>query len=152
MKKIIGILALLLLAAYLIGAFPSSYVVARLVRGIDLRQHGSGNLGATNAFRVLGNATTVDFAAHVDGPLGAIDLRARPDGTVFSTRAARTATRTWFADEVVGSYRQARIELGKPVDDAAPAVRVLVAGDSTSLNITAGLMEYGREHGTLVVE
>ena len=46
--------ALLLLAAYLIGAFPSSYVVGRLVRGIDLREHGSGNLGATNAFRVLG--------------------------------------------------------------------------------------------------
>jgi glycerol-3-phosphate acyltransferase PlsY len=45
---------LLLLAAYLIGAFPSSYVVGRLLRGIDLRQHGSGNLGATNAFRVLG--------------------------------------------------------------------------------------------------
>jgi acyl phosphate:glycerol-3-phosphate acyltransferase len=47
-------IALLLLAAYLIGAFPSSYVIARLVRGIDLREHGSGNLGATNAFRVLG--------------------------------------------------------------------------------------------------
>ena len=45
---------LLLLAAYLIGAFPTSYVVGRLTRGIDLRQHGSGNLGATNAFRVLG--------------------------------------------------------------------------------------------------
>jgi glycerol-3-phosphate acyltransferase PlsY len=46
--------ALLLLASYLIGAFPSSYVVGRLTRGIDLRQHGSKNLGATNAFRVLG--------------------------------------------------------------------------------------------------
>jgi acyl phosphate:glycerol-3-phosphate acyltransferase len=46
--------ALLVLAAYLIGALPTSYAVARLVRGIDLRQHGSGNLGATNAFRVLG--------------------------------------------------------------------------------------------------
>jgi acyl phosphate:glycerol-3-phosphate acyltransferase len=48
------IIALLLLAAYLLGAFPSSYVIAKLTRGIDLRQHGSGNLGATNAFRVLG--------------------------------------------------------------------------------------------------
>ena len=48
------IIALLLLAAYLVGAFPSSYVVGKLTRGIDLRQHGSGNLGATNAFRVLG--------------------------------------------------------------------------------------------------
>jgi acyl phosphate:glycerol-3-phosphate acyltransferase len=46
--------ALLVLAAYFIGAFPTSYVIARLSRGIDLRQHGSGNLGATNAFRVLG--------------------------------------------------------------------------------------------------
>jgi acyl phosphate:glycerol-3-phosphate acyltransferase len=45
---------LLLLAAYLIGATPTSYLVARWTRGIDLRQHGSGNLGATNAFRVLG--------------------------------------------------------------------------------------------------
>ena len=48
------IIALLLLAAYLLGAFPSSYVVARIARGIDLREHGSGNLGATNAYRVLG--------------------------------------------------------------------------------------------------
>lgn len=45
---------LLLAAAYLIGGFPTSYVVARALRGIDLREHGSGNLGATNAYRVLG--------------------------------------------------------------------------------------------------
>ncbi len=45
---------LLVVASYLIGAFPTSYVTGRLVRGIDLRQHGSGNLGATNVFRVLG--------------------------------------------------------------------------------------------------
>ncbi|MFW6200956.1 MAG: glycerol-3-phosphate 1-O-acyltransferase PlsY [Gemmatimonadota bacterium] len=41
-------------ASYLIGAVPTSYLVGRLARGIDLREHGSGNLGATNAFRVLG--------------------------------------------------------------------------------------------------
>jgi glycerol-3-phosphate acyltransferase PlsY len=46
--------ALLILAAYLIGAFPTSYVVGKLTKGIDLREHGSKNLGATNAFRVLG--------------------------------------------------------------------------------------------------
>lgn len=44
----------LLVASYLIGAIPSSYLGGRLARGIDLRQFGSGNLGATNAFRVLG--------------------------------------------------------------------------------------------------
>lgn len=48
--------ALLLVASYLLGAVPSSFIAGRLVRGIDLRQHGSGNLGATNAFRVLGPA------------------------------------------------------------------------------------------------
>ena len=39
---------------YLLGSVPSSYLAGRLVRGIDLREHGSGNLGATNTFRVLG--------------------------------------------------------------------------------------------------
>lgn len=46
-------IALLLAAAYLLGAIPTSFLVGKL-RGIDLRQHGSGNLGATNTFRVLG--------------------------------------------------------------------------------------------------
>jgi glycerol-3-phosphate acyltransferase PlsY len=43
-----------LLASYLLGAVPTSYLAARLSRGIDLREHGSRNLGATNLYRVLG--------------------------------------------------------------------------------------------------
>jgi glycerol-3-phosphate acyltransferase PlsY len=39
--------------SYVLGAIPSSYIAGRM-RGIDLREHGSGNLGATNTFRVLG--------------------------------------------------------------------------------------------------
>jgi acyl phosphate:glycerol-3-phosphate acyltransferase len=46
--------ALLLVVSYLVGAIPASYIAGRMFRGIDLRRHGSGNLGATNAFRVLG--------------------------------------------------------------------------------------------------
>jgi acyl phosphate:glycerol-3-phosphate acyltransferase len=45
---------LCLVASYLIGAIPTSYVAARMFGGIDLRQHGSKNLGATNLYRVLG--------------------------------------------------------------------------------------------------
>ena len=45
---------LLLLASYLLGAIPTGYLAGRWTRGIDLREHGSGNLGATNTFRVLG--------------------------------------------------------------------------------------------------
>jgi glycerol-3-phosphate acyltransferase PlsY len=45
---------LFLLAAYLLGAVPTSLWVGKGLHGVDLRQEGSGNLGATNAFRVLG--------------------------------------------------------------------------------------------------
>jgi acyl phosphate:glycerol-3-phosphate acyltransferase len=43
-----------LFASYLVGSIPTSYITARAFRGIDLRQHGSKNLGATNLYRVLG--------------------------------------------------------------------------------------------------
>jgi len=43
-----------LVASYLVGAIPTSYLVSRTFAKIDLRQHGSGNLGATNLYRVLG--------------------------------------------------------------------------------------------------
>ncbi|NOT06949.1 MAG: glycerol-3-phosphate 1-O-acyltransferase PlsY [Gemmatimonadales bacterium] len=42
------------LASYLLGSLPTSYIVVKLVRGQDLRTLGSGNLGATNLYRVLG--------------------------------------------------------------------------------------------------
>ena len=46
--------ALGLLAAYVLGSIPAAYIAGRVVKGIDLRRHGSGNLGATNVYRVLG--------------------------------------------------------------------------------------------------
>lgn len=39
---------------YLSGAVPFSYLAGRMIGGIDLREHGSGNLGASNTFRMLG--------------------------------------------------------------------------------------------------
>ena len=44
---------LIVLAGYLVGSIPTGYLVGK-VRGIDLRKEGSGNIGATNALRVLG--------------------------------------------------------------------------------------------------
>jgi glycerol-3-phosphate acyltransferase PlsY len=46
------------LASYLIGSFPTGYLLARL-RGIDIRKSGSGNIGATNVFRTLGKPSGV---------------------------------------------------------------------------------------------
>jgi glycerol-3-phosphate acyltransferase PlsY len=42
------------IGSYLAGAIPFSYIAGRLLKNIDLRQHGSGNLGASNTFRILG--------------------------------------------------------------------------------------------------
>ncbi len=47
-------ICLLTLAAYLIGSIPTSVWIGKLFYGIDIRQHGSGNAGTTNTFRVLG--------------------------------------------------------------------------------------------------
>lgn len=47
-------LILIMLTAYLTGAIPSSIILGRITRGIDIRRYGSGNAGASNAIRVLG--------------------------------------------------------------------------------------------------
>lgn len=76
------LIALLIILAYLIGGIPSGLIVGKLAKGIDIREHGSGNLGATNAFRTLGVkagsvviagdilkgtlATALPFLMHVD--------------------------------------------------------------------------------------
>jgi acyl phosphate:glycerol-3-phosphate acyltransferase len=41
-------------AGYVLGSIPTGVMAGRLTRGIDVREHGSGNTGATNSFRVLG--------------------------------------------------------------------------------------------------
>lgn len=45
---------LLLLGAYLLGSIPTGYLAGRILKGIDIRQHGSGSTGATNVLRTLG--------------------------------------------------------------------------------------------------
>lgn len=48
------ILTLTAIIAYVAGSIPSAIWVGRMVKGIDIREHGSGNMGATNVARVLG--------------------------------------------------------------------------------------------------
>jgi glycerol-3-phosphate acyltransferase PlsY len=47
-------LAIILVLSYLAGSIPASVWTGKLMYGLDVREHGSGNAGATNAFRVLG--------------------------------------------------------------------------------------------------
>ncbi len=48
------LLAIIVLLSYLVGSIPTSIIVSKAVKGIDIRQHGSGNAGGTNVMRVLG--------------------------------------------------------------------------------------------------
>jgi|TARA_B110000263_G_scaffold91964_1_gene80397 glycerol-3-phosphate acyltransferase PlsY len=47
-------LIVLIMISYLTGSTPTSIIVGRITKGIDIREHGSGNAGGTNVFRVLG--------------------------------------------------------------------------------------------------
>lgn len=62
---------LLLIAAYTCGSFPSAYLAGRLVKGVDLRTIGSGNLGATNTYRELGTLPALVVLA-LDAAKGAL--------------------------------------------------------------------------------
>lgn len=48
-------IAILIVLAYLIGSVPTAVWVSKRIYGIDIREHGSGNAGATNTFRILGS-------------------------------------------------------------------------------------------------
>ncbi len=48
------LLIVFLLLAFALGSIPFSFIIGKQVKGIDLRLHGSGNLGSTNVFRTLG--------------------------------------------------------------------------------------------------
>ncbi|MGN6567305.1 MAG: glycerol-3-phosphate 1-O-acyltransferase PlsY [Flavipsychrobacter sp.] len=48
-------IAILIILAYLLGSIPTAVWVSKRVYGIDIREHGSGNAGATNTFRILGS-------------------------------------------------------------------------------------------------
>jgi len=45
---------LMVLAGYLVGSIPAAYIITRWRRGVDIRQHGTGNVGAANALKLVG--------------------------------------------------------------------------------------------------
>lgn len=75
-----------LLGAYLLGAIPTSYLVARVFAGTDLRTFGSRNLGATNLYRLLGLKAAVPTALFdiAKGTVPVMLQAARvPDGSIW---------------------------------------------------------------------
>lgn len=64
--------------SYLAGSFPAGYLAARLIRGVDIRTFGSGNVGATNVGRLMGKkwAVAVTLADMIKASLGMLLARA----------------------------------------------------------------------------
>jgi acyl phosphate:glycerol-3-phosphate acyltransferase len=63
----------IIIVSYLLGSIPFALIVGKLGYGVDIREHGSGNLGGTNTFRVLGvkAGLTVTIADILKGTLAA---------------------------------------------------------------------------------
>ena len=83
-----------LVIAYLAGSIPFAYLAGRLVKGIDLRTVGSGNLGATNVFRTLGASAGVAVML-LDITKGAVPVYWLP--RLLGAGAPVTETATWWA-------------------------------------------------------
>ncbi|KPK96317.1 hypothetical protein AMJ80_00770 [bacterium SM23_31] len=71
---------IILILGYFTGSIPTSIIAGKLLRGIDIREHGSGNPGATNVFRVLGWKAGV--------VVGLLDLAKGFIATVYISRIA----------------------------------------------------------------
>jgi glycerol-3-phosphate acyltransferase PlsY len=121
-------LGLILLLAYLIGAIPFGYLVAR-GRGVDIRKHGSGNIGATNVGRVLGRPFGVlvfllDFAKGALPTFAALRWASAHEVELPPDSLPVTAAVAAFLGHLFPVYL--RFHGGKGVATAAGAVCVLL--------------------------
>lgn len=80
-----------ILLGYLLGSFPTGYLAARVVKGVDIRTVGSGNVGSTNVGRLMGKkwAVAVTFVDMIKGAAGL--LLARSAGLTDPVVLALTA-------------------------------------------------------------
>lgn len=70
----VGNIILAIVIAYLLGSIPCAYIVGHLVKGVDIRKLGGGNMGAVNTMREIGTAAgfTVLFADMAKGSLAVL--------------------------------------------------------------------------------
>ncbi len=74
-----------ILVGYLIGSIPCGYLIGRYGKGIDIRRYGSGNIGTTNAFRILGPqwGVLVFLGDFFKGVLAVLIAQALTEGLIF---------------------------------------------------------------------
>jgi glycerol-3-phosphate acyltransferase PlsY len=110
--------------AYAAGSIPSAYIAGRL-RGVDLRKHGSGNLGATNVIRVLGTKIGLVVFAF-DVAKGALPVLFLPRWTVTDVPMIWVAIACGAA-AILGHARPVFLLFGRGGKGVATAAGVFLA-------------------------
>ena len=91
-----------IVTGYLLGSIPWGYVVGKW-HGVDIRQHGSGNIGATNVFRTLGRKWGV-LVFVLDALKGALAVRFAMDGLAAAPHTG------WFSLNIAHSWAAFRVD------------------------------------------
>ena len=103
---------LLILAAYLLGSIPTGYAAGRYLKGIDIREHGSGSTGATNVLRTVGKSAAIAVLL-IDLLKGAIAL-ALVD-VVYSFNPGNLLLAEWHPWVIAGAALSAIIGHSKSI-------------------------------------
>ena len=117
-----------IVASYLLGSIPAAYLAGRS-RGIDLRKHGSGNLGATNVIRVLGTKIGLLVFA-VDMAKGAIPVAFFPRWVPVAAMPMGSATLVAILcgiAAIIGHVRPIYLMFGRGGKGVATAAGVFLA-------------------------
>jgi glycerol-3-phosphate acyltransferase PlsY len=106
---------LALVVAYVAGSFPSAYLAGRVLKGVDLRTIGSGNLGATNVYRNLGPRAAVGVLL-LDALKGALPVALLPGLLPAATLQGTNAALWWglaFGVAAIAGHAKPIFLLGK---------------------------------------
>lgn len=146
-----GVGVIFMLLAYFFGAIPFGYIAGKM-NGVDLREHGSGNIGATNAVRVLGKKWGLPvFVLDFLKGFFPVWLASRffPEGASLDTRAILIVLVGMSA--VLGHTYTCWLKFkgGKGVATAAGVVVALVPGPAGLVILTWGLVFLGSRYVSL---
>ena len=121
-------LAAAVIASYLLGSIPAAYIAGKS-QGIDLRKHGSGNLGATNVMRVLGTKIGLLVFAF-DMAKGALPVLLFPSllaGTALPSRDPAITAIICGIAAIIGHVRPVYLNFGRGGKGVATAAGVFLA-------------------------